>query len=163
HFCNKPECKKASKRNSQRKWLSKDENKDYFTGKQNVERVQEWRKKNPGYSKKKYKSLKESTNQNNEEIQFDKEISLNVNLNVNLNVDALQDTLNQNIEINQKDKVIFTENTLQDVCFSQPAVLIALIATLTECSLQDNFEKIIQKMQDVGLRIINYLYLNERR
>ena len=150
-FCNKTECKKASKRKSQKKWLNKDENKDYFKGKDNVERVQKWRKKNPGYSKKRNKPLKDSTNQNNKESQRDKDISLNVNLNV----DALQDSLNQNIEINQKDKVVFSEDALQDLCFSQPAVLIGLIANLTGNALQDNIEEIIQSMQDVGLNIIN--------
>jgi len=42
-YCNKAECKKASKAESQRKWLNKPENSDYFRSHENVERVQQWR------------------------------------------------------------------------------------------------------------------------
>ena len=52
-YCDKPECRKASKAASQKKWLSKPENQNYFQGPDNVERVQEWRKRNPGYWKSK--------------------------------------------------------------------------------------------------------------
>lgn len=52
-YCERAECSKASKAASQRKWLNKPENKDYFRGKLNVQRVQRWRKQNPEYWKKK--------------------------------------------------------------------------------------------------------------
>jgi len=39
-------------RKSQKKWLKKPENRDYFRSKENVERVREWRKSHPGYSRK---------------------------------------------------------------------------------------------------------------
>lgn len=51
-YCGKEECRKVSKRNSQLKWLKKPENKDYFRGAINVKRVQDWRERNPGYSKR---------------------------------------------------------------------------------------------------------------
>lgn len=51
-YCFKPECRKASKKASQEKWLSKSENQDYFRCPENVERVQKWRKNHPGYSKR---------------------------------------------------------------------------------------------------------------
>ena len=51
-FCFKPECRKASKTESQRRWLSKPENRDVFRGSENVERVRQWRAKNPGYWKR---------------------------------------------------------------------------------------------------------------
>jgi len=44
-YCKKDECRKASKAASQKKWLNKPENRDYFCGPDNVKRVQEWRKK----------------------------------------------------------------------------------------------------------------------
>ncbi len=50
-YCNKPECRKVSKAASQKKWLNKPENKDYFRGADNVRRVQEWREQNPDYWK----------------------------------------------------------------------------------------------------------------
>ena len=51
-YCNKPECRKASKASSQKKWLRKPENKNYFKGPVNNQRVKEWRKRNPGYWKR---------------------------------------------------------------------------------------------------------------
>ncbi len=52
NYCNREPCRKASKTASQKKWLSKTENKGYFRGSDNVKRVQEWRKNNPGYWKR---------------------------------------------------------------------------------------------------------------
>jgi hypothetical protein len=52
-FCDQPECKIASKKHSQQKWLNKPKNQDYFSGPENVARVQEWRQNNPGYWKRK--------------------------------------------------------------------------------------------------------------
>jgi hypothetical protein len=51
-YCFKPECRKASKAASQRQWLNKPENQDYFRCPDNVRRVQQWRKDNPGYRRR---------------------------------------------------------------------------------------------------------------
>ncbi len=48
-YCSESDCRKASKTASQKRWLAKKENRDYFKGADNVRRVQEWREKNPGY------------------------------------------------------------------------------------------------------------------
>ena len=50
HFCYARECRAASKRHSQWKWLKK--NVDANCGNTNVERVQEWRKAHPNSSKR---------------------------------------------------------------------------------------------------------------
>jgi hypothetical protein len=47
-YCSKPQCRKASKTASQKRWLDKPENRDYFRGPQNVARVQSWRCDQPG-------------------------------------------------------------------------------------------------------------------
>lgn len=62
-YCSKPECRKESKRISQRRWLRKPENRDYFSGPSNVARVQEWRKNHPGYWKKAKVALQDLLNQ----------------------------------------------------------------------------------------------------
>lgn len=49
-FCGKPACRHASHAASQRRWLSKPENRDYFRGPINVARVQAWRRAHPGYA-----------------------------------------------------------------------------------------------------------------
>ena len=46
-YCTEPECRHASKRHSQRKWLKK--NPDQYRGSENVLRVQCWRAEHPGY------------------------------------------------------------------------------------------------------------------
>jgi hypothetical protein len=52
-YCSKPQCRKASKASSQKRWLDKPENRDYFRGPQNVARVQSWRRDHPGYWRRK--------------------------------------------------------------------------------------------------------------
>jgi hypothetical protein len=51
-YCSEPACRAASKQSSQRRWLSKTDNREYFRGEQHVDRVQAWRAKNPGYWRK---------------------------------------------------------------------------------------------------------------
>ncbi len=58
-YCSKPECRKAAKAASQKRWLNKPENRDYFRGPHNVHRVQEWRKAHPGYYRKKTEALQD--------------------------------------------------------------------------------------------------------
>jgi len=48
-FCNESNCRKTSKTSVQKSWLTKKENQDYFKNADNVRRVQEWRKQDPGY------------------------------------------------------------------------------------------------------------------
>jgi hypothetical protein len=48
-YCSKPACRRASHAASQRRWLSKPENRDYFRGPIHVARVQAWRCAHPGY------------------------------------------------------------------------------------------------------------------
>ena len=50
--CSEPTCKRASKRRAQQRWLSKTENQDYFRGRQNTARVQQWGQAHPGYWRK---------------------------------------------------------------------------------------------------------------
>jgi hypothetical protein len=51
-YCRDPGCKQASKAASQKKWLAKKENRNYFRGLVNTQRVQQWRRLNPVYWKK---------------------------------------------------------------------------------------------------------------
>ena len=52
HYCAKPACRRASKAASQRRWLSRPENADYFRGPDNAARVRAWQAAHPGYGKK---------------------------------------------------------------------------------------------------------------
>jgi hypothetical protein len=56
-YCSKPVCRKESKAQSQRQWQQKPENQNYFRSPENSQRVKEWRKRNPGYRRKKKSSI----------------------------------------------------------------------------------------------------------
>ena len=81
NIARKPECRKASKAASQKRWLAKPENQGYFCGPKNVKRVQLWREANPGYWRGKRKTTK----------------------------DALQDPLNRQPIENNTDNVEFAQ------------------------------------------------------
>jgi hypothetical protein len=51
-FCAESECRSASKKASQWRWLCKPENQDYFRGAQHVGRVQAWRVAQAKYAQK---------------------------------------------------------------------------------------------------------------
>ena len=48
-YCAAPQCRRVSKAASQRRWLSRPENRDYFRGPDNVERVRTWRAAHPDF------------------------------------------------------------------------------------------------------------------
>lgn len=125
-YCKKLECRKASKAASQQRWLQKPENRDYFRGPENVKRVQQWRKANPGYWRRKPKSRK----------------------------NALQDSLNSELSENNSDTIKFEHNALQDLLNAQPFVLIGLIANFTGSALQDDMDMTIRRLQQLGQDIV---------
>lgn len=125
-YCKKVKCRKASKAASQKKWLDKPENKDYFRGPVNVKRVQQWRKQNPGYWKPK---------QSNTAI-------------------ALQESLTVKPAENIKDKCKFATNALQDLLMRQPPVIIGLISNFIGSALQDDIAETLLRMQQSGQDIL---------
>ena len=48
-YCSEPACRRASKAASQRRWLAKAANREYFRGPEQVARVRAWREAHPGY------------------------------------------------------------------------------------------------------------------
>lgn len=84
-FCSEPECRYASKKDSQRRWLGKPENRDYFRGPENVARVQQWRRANPGYWRKTKNALQDP---------LIGQPPVNIDDTDELECDALQDLLN---------------------------------------------------------------------
>jgi len=128
-YCSKPQCRKASKAASQKRWLAKAENQDYFSGPQNVKRVQLWREANPGYWRGKRKN----------------------------NKDALQDPLNPQPIENNSDNIEFANDALQDFLIAQSPVLLGLIANFTGNTLQDNMVITLQRLQKLGQDIVTNL------
>ena len=123
-YCRKPACRKTSKVASQKKWLEKEENQNYFSDSMNVKRVQEWRKKNPGYSKR-------SKSRN-----------------------ALQDRLNTQPTENTEEKSQFASSALQDCLKGQRPVIIGLISNFIGSALQDDIAEALLRMQQSGQDIL---------
>jgi len=113
-FCDKPECKIASKRYCQQKWLEKPKNKDHFSGQVNVIRVQQWRQENPGYWKR--KKVKNANS---------------------LIKDALQETLSANNLTDKGFSSDLIQTALQDSLSAKTLVIIGFDTQLNKTALQD--------------------------
>ena len=109
-YCSKPECRRASKAHSQQQWLSKPENKNHFRGSENCERVRQWRQTHPGYWCKKRAVAEE----------------------------PLQETCSAQAAVNEEVVTSSVPDALQDICFSQPALLVGLISVMTGHALQED-------------------------
>jgi hypothetical protein len=124
-YCTKPACRKASKADSQQRWLQQPENRDYFRGHEHVARVQRWRAAHPGYWRKaKGRPV------------------------------ALQDLLIVQAPVNTPQSDISGKTALQDLLIVQPAVLVGLIAQLTGSALQDDIALATRRMQQLGNDIL---------
>lgn len=113
-YCLKEECQLVRKKRNQQKWLSKKENKNFFKGSENVQRVREWRKKNPGYWRRRKKK------------------------------NALQDfAFSQNVDIKGDIDIVKSKqkHALQDFANSQLFLITGLISHLTGDALQDSVVK----------------------
>ena len=124
-YCSKPGCRQASKADSQRRWLHKPENRDYFHGAEHGLRVQRWRAAHPGYWRRSKSAAV-----------------------------ALQDPLIAQVAVNNDNLHYVPKDALQDLFILQPAVLVGLIAQLTGCALQDDIARAARRMQQLGPDIL---------
>ncbi len=129
-YCQKPECRRASKAASQRRWLRKPINRDYFRDAKNVERVQAWRKAHPGYWRKKSKKTAGSPSPPTPDSQ---------------GVQPEQSSCNVPGS---------PSGTLQDVCLTKNPAFIGLIAMVSGRTLPDDIETITHRVVDQGLNIL---------
>jgi hypothetical protein len=125
--CKNLQCRKASKKDSQKRWLEKPENRDYFRGSPNVKRVQDWRKNHPGYWRR--KSSKKPS--------------------------ALQETLTPEPTENKADNAKLEFGALQDIKNAQPLILLGLIANITGIALQDHLDIAVRRLLQLGIDIAN--------
>jgi hypothetical protein len=126
-FYSKPACRQASKAQSQRRWLSKAKNRNYFCGSTHVRRIQPWRAANAGY----WRRAKAKAGQ------------------------ALQDESSvQATDLNGKSSTL-AHTTSQDLILAQPFVLIGLLANLSGYALQDDIAAFAHRLHTLGRDIIN--------
>jgi hypothetical protein len=104
-----PVRRKESKAQSQRRWLHRPENQNYFRGPENSQRVKDWRKHHPGYWRKKTP------------VQV-----------------ALQEDCQEQLPPNEGVSSEKRSAALQEVFLMQPAVVVGLISMMTGHSLQED-------------------------
>ena len=126
-FCSKPLCRRTSKAESQRRWLAKPDNRDYFRGPENVERVRAWRAAHPGYWRRSSPNTRSAS----------QEYSLT------------QTTDNHN------ESASLMNSPLQEFSRAQPLVLRGLIAQLTGAALQEDIAKASRQLQHLANDILN--------
>ena len=104
---------------------AKPDNQNYFSGPQNSQRVKEWRKRNPGYWRKKNPAPQE----------------------------PLQDLCTTQVAQDEEVKRIEISDALQDVLVMQPAVMVGLISMMTGSALQEDIaattRALLSKGQDI--------------
>jgi hypothetical protein len=125
-YCSQPACRRQSKAESQRRWREKPQNQNYFRGKENCERVRQWRQRHPGYSRKKKAAAGE----------------------------ALQDLCIRQPAQSQPLARSDLSAALQDVFVMQPAVLVGLISTMTGSALQDDIATVTRALFRKGQDIL---------
>lgn len=125
-YCAKPECRKESKAQSQGRWLSKPENRDAFRGSANVERVRQWRAKNPGYWKRPAKTC-----------------------------GTLQEVLPLQPSEPQQLAITTSQAPLQDFVVSQDPLVLGLISHLVDSPLQEVVEKAALRLLQKGQSILD--------
>ena len=125
-YCAKDACRKASKAARQARWLAKPENRDYFRGSANCERVRQWRLANPGYSRGRTAARPV----------------------------ALQDVLNPQAVANEPPAQSCTPSPLQDDLLWQPALIVGLIAVMTGHDVQDDIATTVRLYINRGRDIL---------
>jgi len=126
YCCRTPECRAASKAASQKAWLSKPENQDYFRGPEQVKRVQDWRRK------KKPATMPESDPA--------KEV---------LQDDCSCNHLEKHVFLPPSPLGV-----LQDDWVQHP-VIVGMVAWLTGSALQDDIAGTVRRMHTLGSDILN--------
>lgn len=125
-YCSERECRRASKAVSQRRWLQKPGNRDYFRGPAHVERVRAWRAAHPGYWR--------STAQRRRTLQ---ELSLA-----------------QPSDPEGKSGSL-AWLPLQELSSAQPLVLVGLIAHLTGAALQEDIARTARGFRELAQDILS--------
>src|SRR5438045_3615944 len=122
-YCSKPLCRRASKAASQRRWLAKPANRDYFRGQENVQRVQQWRHAHPGYWRKKSARPKPAQPAAPQRVEQGR------------------------VLVTQPGQ---SSRTLQDVCLTDHPVFIGLISMISSSTLQEDIASLTRRLEARG-------------
>jgi hypothetical protein len=166
-YCPARDCKAASKRASQAKWLAAPENQAYHSGPEAVARVKAWRLDHPGYSKAPLPDPDQIS-----EIAQHSEPAARPNpapppvISAPQRIESalLQEPLQVLMPAPARAPVqvscnaaapaeISAKAPLQDIWTSQPLVLIGLIAHIWDSPLQDVIAPAMARLYQLGLDI----------
>jgi hypothetical protein len=142
-YCPKAECRKASKIAAQAKWLNKPQNRCYFRGPENVQRVRRWREHHPGYWRKKRSPPADA-------LQDLAPIELSQNQSVTLNEAGL---MAGDFMVNVLPRPPHG-GALQDLASVQVPLLAGVISLLVGDALQDRFAVFARQLVDRGKRVL---------
>ena len=125
-FCSNSPCRRASQAASQRRWLSESDNRSYFCGQENVQRVQQWRREHPGYWKKRHAPPDSSQAAGNQPVAPGRSL------------------------VTQPQ----SSGPLQDVCLARHPVFIGLVSMVTGGALQEDIAATVQRLEAQGRDIL---------
>lgn len=129
-YCSKPECRKASKRESQARWLSRPENQNHFRDSSHRDRVREWRARNPGYWKR-------SPRKGSRTLQ---------------DPCTTQDVDSKPVATQEPEDLL--SRTLQDLCRQQTPLFVGLVAQLVDSPLQDDIANHLRALVAKGCDLL---------
>lgn len=132
-FCIKPECRAASKVESQRKWCRK--NPSYFRGEHQVKRVQDWRREHPRYWKRQGVRAVPGEGGALQDVLIPQPVDEQL-------VKAVRDRLSEEIS-----------RPLQDVLTAQQYALVGITCMITGDALQDDIARVLTTCYERGQRI----------
>lgn len=127
NYCPDAHCRRVSKTASQRLWLRQVENRDHFRGPEQTLRVQQWRKSNPGYWKKKSTIPRRSQAA---ELQPDERAQKSCNT-----PDGFA-------------------GPLQDVCLAQNPLFVGLLSVISGSTLQEDIVATMSELVIHGRKIL---------
>ena len=125
-YCSKPECKRASKLASHRRWLRSRKGAEYRDPEEGKRRVREWREKHPGYSR----------------------------LTAGRRSRALRDTCSSQMVDREQVNRGLSGMALRDTSLSEPALAVGLIAILTGSASQETIVPMVQRSLLLGRDIL---------
>jgi hypothetical protein len=142
-YCSKAPCRKASKIAAQAKWLNKPQNRCYFRGPENVERVRRWREHHPGYGRKKRPPPADA-------LQDLAPIEPSPIEPVTLNEAGLA----ADDFIVCEASIAPSAGALQDLASVQVPLLVGVVSLLVGDALQDRFAIFARQLIDRGMRVL---------
>jgi hypothetical protein len=142
-YCAKSECRKASKAAAQTKWLNKPENRFYFRRPENVQRVQRWRERHPGYWRK-----RRSSRANALQDLAPTEVSQTQPITLN-ETGLLADDFSR-----REPSKAHSAGALQDLACVQVPLLAGVVSLLIGDALQDRFATFTRELVDRGKRVL---------